>query len=177
MTTRRTILPVVRKVHRDELDEQLEHGAQPEIGANTPLAHRAAQLRRRATRNTLAAALEGTQWILHAASQDLPCLAEVNLRPGSLFDTELAGRLLGYPRVGLATLVEVIMGQSMRKEHSAVDWSKRPLPKPWLEYAALDVGRDGLDGLGHHAVAGRVADDRHDLQNRNSRADELRKRA
>jgi ribonuclease D len=27
----------------------------------------------------------------------------------------------------------------MRKEHSAVDWSTRPLPEPWLEYAALDV--------------------------------------
>ena len=27
----------------------------------------------------------------------------------------------------------------MRKEHSAVDWSNRPLPQPWLEYAALDV--------------------------------------
>ena len=56
-----------------------------------------------------------------------------------LFDTELAARLLGYPRVGLATLVEVILGRSMRKEHSAVDWSRRPLPQPWLEYAALDV--------------------------------------
>ena len=79
------------------------------------------------------------EWILHAASQDIPCLREVGLVPTRLFDTELAARLLGYPRVGLATLVEVIMGQSMRKEHSAVDWSKRPLPKPWLEYAALDV--------------------------------------
>ena len=59
--------------------------------------------------------------------------------PSRLFDTELAARLLGYPRVGLATLVEVIMGSSMRKEHSAVDWSRRPLPQPWLEYAALDV--------------------------------------
>jgi ribonuclease D len=87
----------------------------------------------------LAEALEGTEWILHAATQDLPCLAEVGLHPGSLFDTELAGRLLGYPRVGLATLVETILGKSMRKEHSAVDWSKRPLPAPWLEYAALDV--------------------------------------
>jgi ribonuclease D len=46
---------------------------------------------------------------------------------------------LGYPRVGLATLVETILGRRMRKEHSAVDWSKRPLPEPWLEYAALDV--------------------------------------
>ncbi|MBD8870532.1 ribonuclease D [Nocardioides donggukensis] len=87
----------------------------------------------------LAEALDGTEWILHAASQDLGCLAEVGLRPGRLFDTELAGRLLGYPRVGLATLVETTLGQRLRKEHSAVDWSQRPLPEPWLEYAALDV--------------------------------------
>ena len=84
-------------------------------------------------------ALGDTEWILHAATQDLPCLTELGLRPATLFDTELAGRLLGYPRVGLATLVETIVGRRMRKEHSAVDWSTRPLPEPWLEYAALDV--------------------------------------
>ena len=84
-------------------------------------------------------ALGDTEWILHAATQDLSCLAEVGLRPTTLFDTELAGRLLGYPRVGLATLVETVVGRSLRKEHSAVDWSTRPLPEPWLEYAALDV--------------------------------------
>jgi ribonuclease D len=84
-------------------------------------------------------AIGDAEWILHAASQDLPCLREIGLRPVSLFDTELAARLLGYPRVGLATLVESIVGESMRKEHSAADWSKRPLPTPWLEYAALDV--------------------------------------
>jgi ribonuclease D len=84
-------------------------------------------------------AIGDAEWILHAASQDLPCLREIGLRPTALFDTELAARLLGYPRVGLATLVEAIVGQSMRKEHSAADWSKRPLPTPWLEYAALDV--------------------------------------
>ncbi len=87
----------------------------------------------------LQAATAGEQWILHAATQDLPCLREVGLDPSSLFDTELAGRLLGYPRVGLATLVESLLGLRMRKEHSAADWSKRPLPEPWLEYAALDV--------------------------------------
>ncbi|QBX56138.1 ribonuclease D [Nocardioides seonyuensis] len=87
----------------------------------------------------LAEALEGVEWILHAATQDLPCLREVGLRPSSLFDTELAGRLLNYPRVGLATLVETVLGQRMRKEHSAADWSTRPLPESWLEYAALDV--------------------------------------
>ena len=84
-------------------------------------------------------ALSGAEWILHAATQDLPCLREVGLQPASLFDTELAGRLLGYPRVGLATLVETLLGQRMRKEHSAADWSTRPLPEAWLEYAALDV--------------------------------------
>ena len=87
----------------------------------------------------LAEALGDTEWILHAATQDLPCLAEVGLRPTTLFDTELAGRLLGYPRVGLATLVETRLGYRLAKEHSAVDWSTRPLPAPWLEYAALDV--------------------------------------
>ncbi len=89
--------------------------------------------------SALGEALGDAEWILHAASQDLACLAEVGLRPTTLFDTELAGRLLGYPRVGLATLVEAVLGSSLRKEHSAVDWSTRPLPEPWLEYAALDV--------------------------------------
>lgn len=83
--------------------------------------------------------MAASEWILHAATQDLGCLAEVGLHPVKLFDTELAGRLLGYPRVGLATLTETILGKRMRKEHSAVDWSTRPLPTPWLTYAALDV--------------------------------------
>ena len=87
----------------------------------------------------LAAALSGPEWILHAASQDLVCLAEVGLRPSRLFDTELAARLLGLPRVGLAALVEDLLGLRLKKEHSAVNWSTRPLPQPWLEYAALDV--------------------------------------
>lgn len=89
--------------------------------------------------NTLNDAMSNAEWILHAATQDLPCLAEVGLRPQRLFDTELAGRLLNLPRVGLATLVEHYFGTTMAKEHSAVDWSTRPLPGDWLEYAALDV--------------------------------------
>ncbi len=79
------------------------------------------------------------EWVLHAATQDLPCLAEVGLRPVSLFDTELAARLVGLPRVGLGAAVEHYLGLSLAKEHSAVDWSQRPLPEPWLRYAALDV--------------------------------------
>ncbi|KAA1398357.1 ribonuclease D [Aeromicrobium ginsengisoli] len=84
-------------------------------------------------------AFDGNEWILHAATQDLMCLAEVGLYPESLFDTELAGRLLNLPRVGLAALVEHYLGLSLAKEFSAADWSTRPLPEPWLVYAALDV--------------------------------------
>jgi ribonuclease D len=84
-------------------------------------------------------AVGDVEWVIHAASQDLVCLAELGLTPRRLFDTELAGRLLNLPRVGLATLVEEMLGLRMRKEHSAVDWSKRPMPESWLDYAALDV--------------------------------------
>ncbi len=83
--------------------------------------------------------LGSQEWILHAATQDLPCLRDEGLRPSQLFDTELAGRLLNLPKVGLASLVEHYLGLSMAKEHSAADWSTRPLPESWLEYAALDV--------------------------------------
>lgn len=77
--------------------------------------------------------------ILHASTQDLPCLREVGLLPSRLFDTELGGRIAGLPRVGLGALVESLLGISLAKEHSAVDWSHRPLPEEWLTYAALDV--------------------------------------
>ena len=87
----------------------------------------------------LAPAFAGVEWVLHAASQDLPCLAEVGLAPESLFDTELAGRLAGLPRVGLGPLVEQLLGLSLEKGHGAADWSRRPLPDDWLVYAALDV--------------------------------------
>jgi ribonuclease D len=79
------------------------------------------------------------EWVLHAATQDLPCLAEIGLRPAKLFYTELGARLVGLPRVGLGAAVEHYLGLSLAKEHSAVDWSTRPLPEPWLRYAALDV--------------------------------------
>ncbi|MGZ6839575.1 MAG: HRDC domain-containing protein [Frankiaceae bacterium] len=87
----------------------------------------------------LEAAVQDAEWVLHAASQDLPCLADVGMRPVTLFDTELAGRLLGHERVGLGAMIERILGFSLEKGHSAVDWSTRPLPEPWLRYAALDV--------------------------------------
>jgi ribonuclease D len=89
--------------------------------------------------SALDAALADTEAVLHAASQDLPCLSDLGYHPRRLFDTELAGRLLGYPRVGLGPLVETVLGLSLEKGHAAADWSTRPLPEDWLRYAALDV--------------------------------------
>ncbi|WP_049788192.1 ribonuclease D [Geodermatophilus obscurus] len=84
-------------------------------------------------------AIVDAEWVLHAASQDLPSLAEVGLVPARLFDTELAARLAGLPRVGLGAVVESLLGYRLEKGHSAADWSTRPLPEEWLVYAALDV--------------------------------------
>ncbi len=90
--------------------------------------------------SSIGEALGEAEWILHAANQDLPCLAGVGLRPGgALFDTELGARIAGFERVGLSAVVERLLGLRLAKEHSAADWSTRPLPQPWLVYAALDV--------------------------------------
>lgn len=103
-------------------------------------------------------ALKGVEWILHAASQDLPCLLELGMWPDKLFDTELAARLAGLPRVGLAAVIEQLLGFGLAKEHSAADWSTRPLPEPWLRYAALDV--EVLTELREELIELLLADDK-----------------
>jgi ribonuclease D len=87
----------------------------------------------------VAKVLATDEWVLHAADQDLPCLAEIGMRPTKLYDTELAGRLAGYDKVNLAAMVQRLLGLHLMKGHGAADWSKRPLPPDWLNYAALDV--------------------------------------
>jgi ribonuclease D len=87
----------------------------------------------------VAQVLATDEWVLHAADQDLPCLAELGMAPPSLYDTELGGRLAGFDRVNLAEEVRRLLGLGLVKGHGAADWSKRPLPPEWLNYAALDV--------------------------------------
>jgi ribonuclease D len=41
--------------------------------------------------------------------------------------------------VNLAAMVGRLLGLGLAKGHGAADWSKRPLPPAWLNYAALDV--------------------------------------
>ncbi len=110
-----------------------------------------------ATLAPVAKVLATDEWVLHAADQDLPCLAEIGMRPTTLYDTELAGRLAGYDKVNLAAMVQRLLGLQLMKGHGAADWSQRPLPHEWLNYAALDV--EVLLDL-RHAIAGVLEEQR-----------------
>ena len=92
-----------------------------------------------ATTDFIGRVLANAGWVVHAASTDLPYLEQLRLRPPQLFDTELAGRFLGFHRVNLAAMVEHYLGVRLRKNHGGEDWSRRPIPSGWLDYAALDV--------------------------------------
>lgn len=91
------------------------------------------------TMRPFAEAVSDAQWVAHDATQDLPGYVQLDLIPQSLFDTMVAARLLGLPRVGLSSVTEHVLGLALAKEHSAADWSYRPLPRDWRNYAALDV--------------------------------------
>lgn len=92
-----------------------------------------------ASLGALVSACGDEPWLIHAASQDLPCMRELGILPHRIFDTELAARLLGKPGAALGALLHSELGILLRKAHSADNWSKRPLPEAWLTYAALDV--------------------------------------
>jgi ribonuclease D len=83
--------------------------------------------------------LNSRTWLLHAATQDLPCLSELGFMPREIIDTELAARLAGLERVGLGSLAFELLEIELAKEHSAADWSIRPLTDAMLDYGALDV--------------------------------------
>ncbi|MDO4241757.1 MAG: HRDC domain-containing protein [Microbacteriaceae bacterium] len=87
----------------------------------------------------LAKLLNSEGWILHSGRHDLACLEELGLKPPRVWDTEVAATLLKLPRIGLGKLVADLLGIELDKAHSAEDWSERPLPDEWLDYAAIDV--------------------------------------
>lgn len=84
-------------------------------------------------------AVDDATWIIHDSLQDLPGFIDLGMVVRQLFDTEVAARLLGLKRFGLAAVTEHYLGITLAKEHSAADWSYRPLPRDWRNYAALDV--------------------------------------
>ena len=78
--------------------------------------------------------------VMHGSDFDIRLLWDLcQFRPKSLFDTMLAAQLLNHQRIGLAGLLEQHFGVILDKEGQKANWSKRPLTKKLLDYAALDV--------------------------------------
>ncbi|MGA8204665.1 MAG: HRDC domain-containing protein [Woeseiaceae bacterium] len=83
----------------------------------------------------------GTPWVLHSGRQDVEVVYQTAGRmPRAIFDTQIAAGLLGHPpQMGYASLVKALFGVDIEKSHTRADWSQRPLPAAYLEYAAEDV--------------------------------------
>ena len=78
--------------------------------------------------------------VLHGADYDVRSLyRDFNIRINNLFDTELAGRFLGFPQTGLEVLLREHLDVQLNKKFQKKDWSQRPLPPEMIDYAAEDV--------------------------------------
>ena len=80
-------------------------------------------------------------WVVHSGRQDIEVIYQAaGKMPIHMFDTQIAAGLLGYaPQMGYATLVKELFDVDIPKSHTRANWSKRPLPEAYLQYAAEDV--------------------------------------
>lgn len=80
-------------------------------------------------------------WVVHSARQDIEVVYQTtDTMPREIFDTQIAAGLLGLPaQMGYAGLVKELFDVDMAKSHTRADWTRRPLPDAFLEYAAEDV--------------------------------------
>ena len=80
------------------------------------------------------------QKVFHAAEQDVGWLKrDFGFRFANLFDTMWAARILGWPRVGLADILEETFGVRTDKRYQRYNWGERPLSPEALAYARLDT--------------------------------------
>ena len=79
--------------------------------------------------------------VIHAARQDLEAVYLTTKRVMTpVFDTQIAAGCIGLkPQIGYAELVKTLLDVSIPKGQTRTDWSKRPLSREQLEYAADDV--------------------------------------
>jgi ribonuclease D len=78
--------------------------------------------------------------IFHAAEYDLICLKrDFGFQFVNLFDTMMAGRILGRSAVGLGGMLEAEFGIVLDKHYQRANWGLRPLPAGQLAYARLDT--------------------------------------
>lgn len=88
--------------------------------------------------------------VIHSASQDLEILAkDCGAVPTRVFDTQVAAALVGLGRPSLARLTQELLDVHLEKAEQLADWTRRPLSKSALRYAASDVTHlfDLMDAL------------------------------
>lgn len=89
--------------------------------------------------------------VLHGADYDVRSLyRDFGIRINNLFDTELAGRFLGFAHTGLDAVLNRCLSVQVNKKFQKKDWSRRPLPAEMVEYAAEDVNY--LIPLANHLI-------------------------
>ena len=82
----------------------------------------------------------GIRKVLHGADYDLRILhRDFGLEVRGLFDTMVAARLVGERDFGLASLLKTYQGVHLQKKYQLADWSRRPLSRQMMEYAASDT--------------------------------------
>lgn len=80
------------------------------------------------------------QKVFHGADYDVRSLyRDFRITINNLFDTELASRFLGYSETSLEAVLKKKFGVALDKKYQRKDWSKRPLPRDMISYAAKDV--------------------------------------
>lgn len=77
---------------------------------------------------------------MHGADYDISLFnSTFGWTPRLIHDTQVAARLLGAEKFGLANLLEDQYGVKLSKQSQKADWSRRPLSPKMLEYAYNDV--------------------------------------
>lgn len=86
-------------------------------------------------------AINTCTWVLHSARQDIEVIYQTaEFMPAAIFDTQIAAGLLGYtPQMGYAGLIRELFDVELAKSHTRANWTVRPLPEEYLQYAAEDV--------------------------------------
>lgn len=82
----------------------------------------------------------GVEKVFHAAEYDLLLMSrDYGWTLTNLFDTMWAARILGYPQLGLASLLERHFEITLSKRFQKSDWCRRPLQEAQLAYAQTDT--------------------------------------
>ncbi|HAV63626.1 MAG TPA: ribonuclease D [Verrucomicrobiales bacterium] len=84
--------------------------------------------------------LHGRELIFHGADYDLRLLRrQYGFVPRAVFDTMLAGRLVGNQTFGLRDLVLKYLGVELEKGSQTANWGRRPLTPKMEQYARNDT--------------------------------------